>query len=67
MCCAIMMDAFDSVLPESLRDHPTLTRLRASLRADTPDRAGLDSADTDPVDRALALSGLSPAPPDVTE
>lgn len=51
----------DSVLlPESLRNHPALIRLRASLRELAPDQALLAAADTDPVAYAMALSGLSP-------
>lgn len=50
----------DSVLPESLRDHPLLTRLRASLREMAPDPTLSASADADPVTCAMALSGLLP-------
>ncbi len=58
-----MTDNTDSVLPESLRDHPALTRLRASLLALAPDMSLLESEGVDPVASALALS--DPPPPDL--
>lgn len=61
-----MTDAQDSDLPVSLRDHPVLSRLRSSLRELAPDPGLLASTDGEPVERALALSGLLPSPPDVT-
>ncbi|MFM9915545.1 MAG: hypothetical protein ACKVOX_07035 [Rhizobacter sp.] len=67
-----MTDNEDSVLPESIRDHPLLTRLRSSLLSQSPDQAWQDQAwhesvDVDPVASALALSGMQPGPPDVIE
>lgn len=55
-----MDETSDSLLPESLRNHPTLTRLRASLQALAPDKALLETEGVDVVASALALSDPAP-------
>ena len=52
----------DSLLPESVRNHPTLIRLRASLLALAPDKALLELEGLDVVASALALSHLAQGP-----
>ena len=53
-----MTDNEVSALPESIRGHVLLTRLRSSLVSEAPDPAQSTAADVDPVARALALSAM---------
>ncbi|MDO9314850.1 MAG: hypothetical protein Q7T97_09940 [Burkholderiaceae bacterium] len=61
-----MTDNAESVLPDSIRDHPFLTRLRSSLLSQAPDQARLDAADPDPVTSALSLSDMLPESPGIS-
>lgn len=59
-----MTENADSLLPEVIRDHPLLARLRTSLLADASDHVLLASADADPVALAMALSDTVSDAPD---
>jgi hypothetical protein len=61
-----MTDTEVSGLPESIRGHVLLTRLRSSLVSEAPDPAQLTAADVDPVASALALSDMQSPSDDVT-
>ena len=59
-----MTENADSLLPEAIRDHPLLARLRTSLLADASDHVLLASTGPDPVALAVALSDSGSDAPD---